>query len=95
MSESWGDEVYRPDGDEPPDFEGLLDPEDTLVGGENPLEEGYVPRGRPLGSLRDGVTVGEGRSGESLDARLAQERPDPALGEPPEESEEAEDAEVP
>ncbi|MFJ9688610.1 DUF5709 domain-containing protein [Streptomyces bacillaris] len=71
-----GDDVYQPqddDGQDPPNDD--LDLENTL--GErdldDQLDEGYSPPERPLGVTRFGTTGAEGREGEPLDQRLAQE----------------------
>ena len=48
--------------------------------GADPLDSGYVPPDRPYGLDDDEVTAGAMRRGESHDARLAREQPDPALG---------------
>lgn len=80
-----GDDVYQPDegGDrEIREDTGPLEPEDTLVdrGVDDVLDEGYTPPDRPLAVEDTGTTGGEQHTGESLDARLARERPeDPAV----------------
>ncbi|WP_405363180.1 DUF5709 domain-containing protein [Kitasatospora sp. NBC_00085] len=74
-----GDEVYQPDGEQREDS-GVLDPEDTLIDrGADPYEEGWSPVERPLAVDRTGTTPAEQRAGETLDQRLAEEVPDPAL----------------
>ncbi|MGW5174939.1 DUF5709 domain-containing protein [Streptomyces sp. NPDC004082] len=81
--ETMGDEVYQPDGTEGREDDGILDPEDTLSDRESdPYEEGWSPPERPLAVDHEGTTAREQREGESLDQRLAEERPDPALEEP-------------
>ncbi|MET7440358.1 MULTISPECIES: DUF5709 domain-containing protein [unclassified Streptomyces] len=81
--EVMGDEVYQPDGTEGREDDGILDPEDTLSDRESdPYEEGWSPPERPLAVDHEGTTAREQREGESLDQRLAEERPDPALEEP-------------
>lgn len=73
-----GDDVYQPDGSEIREDTGLLDPEDTLEdrGVEEALDEGYSPPERPLAVEDTGTTDAEQHTGESLDSRLARERPD-------------------
>lgn len=55
-----------------------LDPEDTLDQGgpADPLDEGYSPAERPWAVDDFGTTAREEAEGESLDGRLARERPD-------------------
>jgi hypothetical protein len=73
------------------DQDGIINPEDELSEGpmDKVLEQGYSPPERPLALDKFGTTLTEEREGESLDQRLAQEEPDPALevdlveGEPP------------
>ena len=62
------------------DDEDQLQPEDTLDdrGVEDLLDEGYSPPERPRGVDAFGTTVAEQRQGESIQARLAHEEPDPA-----------------
>lgn len=74
----WGDDVYQPDGSEVQDDAGLLDAEDTLVddGVGDPLDRGWSPPERPWAVEHRGVTAAEGRVGETLDQRLAEELPD-------------------
>jgi hypothetical protein len=74
-----GDEVYQPvhsDVQNPPSDD--LDMENVI--GERGLDdmmvEGYSPPERPLGVGKHGTTGEEQQEGESLDQRLAQERPD-------------------
>ncbi|MFD7406186.1 DUF5709 domain-containing protein [Streptomyces sp. NPDC059866] len=43
---------------------------------DDTLDEGYSPPEKPLGVTRHGTTAAEQYAGESLDQRLAQERPD-------------------
>jgi hypothetical protein len=76
--EAMGDEVYQPDGSEVQDDAGLLDAADTLDyrAGEEALDEGYSPPERPWAVEHTGVTAAEGRRGETLDERLAEEVPD-------------------
>ncbi|MFF6958274.1 DUF5709 domain-containing protein [Streptomyces sp. NPDC088197] len=73
-----GDDVYQPDGSEIQEDAGPLEPEDTLVdrGVEDVLDEGYSPPERPLAVEQNGTTAEEQHDGDSLDQRLARERPD-------------------
>lgn len=75
-----GDEVYQPQEDaDVRDDDGILDPEDTLnERGSDPYEEGWSPPERPLATDHAGTTAREQREGETLDQRLAEERPDVA-----------------
>ena len=55
---------------------------DEIVGSDNVdaiLDTSYSPPEKPLGVDRFGTTLDEQEQGESLDQRLAQEVPDPAL----------------
>ncbi|MER7936977.1 DUF5709 domain-containing protein [Streptomyces sp. NPDC093272] len=81
--EAMGDEVYQPDGSEVQDDAGVLDASDTLDyrAGEEALDEGYSPPERPWAVEHTGVTAAEGRRGETLDERLAEEVPDLAVPE--------------
>ncbi|WP_030792882.1 DUF5709 domain-containing protein [Streptomyces sp. NRRL S-920] len=75
-----GDEVYQPDAEEVREDEGILDPEDTLNDrASDPYDEGWSPPERPLGVNHTGTTAEEQREGETLDERLSEEVPDPAL----------------
>jgi Family of unknown function (DUF5709) len=62
------------------DDEDQLQPEDTLDdrGVDDLLDEGYSPPERPRGVDAFGTTLAEQRQGESIEARLAHEEPDPA-----------------
>ncbi|MFJ1706066.1 DUF5709 domain-containing protein [Kitasatospora sp. NPDC088346] len=76
-----GDDVYQPDGSEVTDDTGVLDAEDTLLDrGADPYDEGWSPPERPLAVERFGTTGNEQAEGQTLDRRLAEELPDPALG---------------
>ncbi|MDN3296611.1 DUF5709 domain-containing protein [Streptomyces ficellus] len=78
-----GDEVYQPDDPDGREDDGILDAEDTLSDREaDPYEEGWSPPERPLAVDHVGTTAREQREGESLDQRLSEEIPDPALEEP-------------
>lgn len=75
-----GDEVYQPSGPDVRDDEGILDPEDTLNDrGVDPYDEGWSPPERPLAVEHSGNTAAERQAGETLDERLAEERPDPVV----------------
>ncbi|HWG26160.1 DUF5709 domain-containing protein [Actinospica sp.] len=66
-----------------PEDEGVLQPADTLETddlSEDPLDTGISPPERHPASERFGVTEAEQRQGESLDQRLAQERPEEPAG---------------
>ncbi|WP_420031682.1 DUF5709 domain-containing protein [Streptomyces sp. cg28] len=77
-----GDEVYQPGDPDAREDEGILEVEDTLYDrGVDPYDEGWSPPERPLGVEHSGVTAAERLRGETLDERLAEERPDPAVEE--------------
>jgi len=81
LGDARGDDVYQPDegGDrEIREDTGPLDPEDTLIdrGLADVLDEGYSPPDRPLVVEGTGTTDDEQHTGESLDSRLARERPE-------------------
>lgn len=77
-----GDEVYQPSGPDAREDEGILDVEDSLYDrGVDPYDEGWSPPERPLGVEHAGTTAAEQLAGETLDERLAEERPDPVLDE--------------
>ncbi len=62
-----------------------LDSADTLdgpAGGADALDAGYVPPDRPVALDDDGVTGAGMRDGDSLDERLARERPEETAGDP-------------
>jgi len=65
------DDEDQPSGD---DSESLL-----LSNQADGLDEGYSPPERPLGVDKFGTTAAEQAQGETLDQRIAQEEPDPAL----------------
>ncbi|MGW8848177.1 DUF5709 domain-containing protein [Streptomyces xiamenensis] len=80
---SRGDDVYQPPEDdgrlppnEQPDMENTLDERDL----DDQMAEGYSPPERPLAVEAFGTTDEEEHEGESLDRRLARERPDVAPG---------------
>jgi Family of unknown function (DUF5709) len=68
-----------------------LQPDDTLDdrGVEDVLDEGYSPPEKWSVLEKFGNTAREEREGESLDQRLAEEEPDPALGYGDDEADEA------
>ncbi len=70
------------------DDEDQLQPEDTLVPGEDPMEAGYDAPDRLRGSLSFGVTADEQAQEETIEQRIRQEVPDPdtAYGAPDNES---------
>ncbi|HUY47541.1 MAG TPA: DUF5709 domain-containing protein [Streptosporangiaceae bacterium] len=74
---------YEPgeDGLEDTELEddGTLDASDTLEGdpGDDPLDQGIVPPDRWSAGERFGTTLAEERAGESLEALLAEEEPEP------------------
>ncbi|MER6560283.1 DUF5709 domain-containing protein [Streptomyces sp. NPDC001027] len=77
-ADGWGDDVYQPDSSDIQDDAGLLDAEDTLEddGVDDPLDRGWSPPDRPWAVEHAGVTAAERHRGETLDQRLAEERPD-------------------
>lgn len=74
-------EDYGEHGEYSVDDETQLQPEDTLDGelGHDVLDDGFVPPDRPRAAQSFGITAAEQQQGESLEQRLAQEEPDPAL----------------
>lgn len=70
------------------DGEDQLQPEDTLEGGGDPLDEGYQPPDRLHGSLAFGTTAEEQSQEETIEQRIHQEvaDPDTAYGAPDNES---------
>jgi len=65
------DDEDQPSGD---DADSLL-----LSNQADGLDEGYSPPERPQGVEKFGTTAAEQAQGETLDMRIAQEEPDPAL----------------
>ena len=65
------DDEDQPSGD---DADSLL-----LSNQADGLDEGYSPPERPQGVEKFGTTAAEMAQGETLDQRIAQEEPDPAL----------------
>jgi len=85
-SSAVGDDVYQPDGGGVGD--AAVEPDIRDYDDENSLgtktqdqtlDEGYSPPERPGELGRFGTTLEEQREGESLDQRLAEEVPDPAM----------------
>lgn len=73
------DDAYQPTGsNEEQQDAAPLDLQDAV--GErtydDTLDEGYSPPEKPLGVTKYGTTAAEQHEGETLDQRLAQERPD-------------------
>jgi len=62
-------------GDDVVDLDETLGSDDV----DDVLDTSYSPPERPLGMNRFGTTLDEQEEGETLDQRLAQEEPDPAL----------------
>jgi hypothetical protein len=69
-------EIY---GEQSVDPEDQLQPDDTLEdrGVDDILDEGFSPPDHEPAHLRRGMTLEEGRDGETLDERLAEEESDP------------------
>ncbi|WP_328541025.1 DUF5709 domain-containing protein [Streptomyces sp. NBC_00344] len=75
-----GDDVYQPDGSEVTEDSGILDREDTLNNrAADPYDEGWSPPEKPLGVEHAGTTAQEQHDGETLEERLSEEVPDPAM----------------
>ncbi|RZB14099.1 hypothetical protein StrepF001_40690 [Streptomyces sp. F001] len=77
--EPMADDVYQPTGtNEEQEDAAPLDLQDAVDERtyDDTLDEGYSPPEKPLGVTRHGTTAAEQHAGESLDQRLAQERPD-------------------
>jgi hypothetical protein len=71
--------IYGTDGTDPEEASGVLEPEDTLDGGNgvrDVLDTGWSPAERPWAVDDWGTTEAEEAAGESLDGRLARELPD-------------------
>jgi hypothetical protein len=67
--------AYSIDDEDQPGAESFL----LGRGVDDPLDEGYSPPEKPRGVDKFGTTATEEREGESLEERLRQEEPDPAL----------------
>lgn len=61
--------------------DGIYSPEDQLTEDsmDQVLEQGYSPNEKPRALDAFGTTLAEEKQGETLDQRLAQEEPDPAM----------------
>ncbi|GAA2908135.1 DUF5709 domain-containing protein [Streptomyces mexicanus] len=73
------DDAYQPTGDnEEQEDAAPLDMQDAVDERtyDDTLDEGYSPPEKPLGVDKYGTTAAEQHAGETLDQRLAQERPD-------------------
>ncbi|GHF13562.1 hypothetical protein GCM10014715_81450 [Streptomyces spiralis] len=80
-SDPMADDAYQPTGsNEEQEDAAPLDMQDAVDERtyDDTLDEGYSPPERPLGVDKHGTTAAEQHDGESLDQRLAQERPDVA-----------------
>lgn len=90
MSDQPGRESIEDDlgGSYSVDDEDQLQPEDTLVGDEDPLDSGYTAPDRPRGLQAFGTTAEEQAEEETIEQRIRQEVPDPdsAYGRPDNES---------
>jgi Family of unknown function (DUF5709) len=67
--------VYSIDDEDQPGAESFL----LDRGVDDPLDEGYSPPEKPRGVEAFGTTATEEREGESLEERIRQEEPDPAM----------------
>jgi hypothetical protein len=67
--------VYSIDDEDQPGAESFL----LDRGVDDPLDEGYSPPEKPRGVDAFGTTATEEREGESLEERIRQEEPDPAM----------------
>jgi hypothetical protein len=67
--------AYSIDDEDQPGAESFL----LDRGLDDPLDEGYSPPEKPRGVQAFGTTAAEEREGESLEERLRQEEPDPAM----------------
>ncbi|MEU5366830.1 DUF5709 domain-containing protein [Streptomyces sp. NPDC005925] len=82
-TEPMADDAYQPTGtNEEQEDAAPLDMQDAV--GErtydDTLDEGYSPPEKPLGVTKYGTTAAEQHAGETLDQRLAQERPEETGG---------------
>jgi hypothetical protein len=79
MSDQPGTESYEDDlGSYSLDDEDQLQPEDTLAGGADPLDEGYSPPLQQPRSTEWGTTAYEQAQDETIEQRIMQEESDPA-----------------
>ena len=67
--------AYSVDDEDQPGAESFL----LDRGLDDPLDEGYSPPEKPRGVEAFGTTAAEEREGETLEQRLRQEEPDPAM----------------
>ena len=67
--------AYSIDDEDQPGAESFL----LDRGLDDPLDEGYSPPEKPRGVNAFGTTAAEEREGESIEQRLRQEEPDPAM----------------
>ncbi|POX54504.1 hypothetical protein C3489_13655 [Streptomyces sp. Ru71] len=77
--EPMADDAYQPTGsNEEQEDAAPLDLQDAVDERtyDDTLDEGYSPPEKPLGVTKHGTTAAEQHDGETLDQRLAQERPD-------------------
>jgi len=58
------------------DDEDQLTPEDTLIPGDDPVEDGFETPDKLHGSVAQGVTAEEQAEGETIDQRVRQEIPE-------------------
>lgn len=86
MSDQPGQESIEDDlgGSYSVDDEDQLQPEDTLVGDEDPLDSGYTVPDRPVGLQAFGTTAEEQAQQETIEQRIRQEtsEPETAYGAP-------------
>ncbi|GEC02505.1 hypothetical protein SSP24_01600 [Streptomyces spinoverrucosus] len=77
--DAMADDAYQPTGtNEEQEDAAPLDLQDAVDERtyDDTLDEGYSPAEKPLGVSKHGTTAAEQHTGETLDQRLAQERPD-------------------
>jgi hypothetical protein len=67
--------AYSIDDEDQPGAESFL----LDRGVDDPMDEGYSPPEKPRGVTAFGTTATEEREGESLEERIRQEEPDPAM----------------
>ncbi|MEU5129566.1 DUF5709 domain-containing protein [Streptomyces mobaraensis] len=79
--DAMGDEVYQPVRSDARDNPDDLDLENALDGDglDEVLDEGWSPPEKPLAVTHHGTTAREQRERETLDQRLAEEVPEPAV----------------
>jgi hypothetical protein len=78
-TEPMADDAYQPTGtNEEQEDAAPLDMQDAVDERtyDDILDEGYSPPEKPLGVTKHGTTAAEQHDGETLDERLAQERPE-------------------